>query len=146
MSDLSAEFTGLGPTLQGIQIANISYADDVALLSESATELNLMLQILENYCKENGLIINTEKTKVMVFGKGPIPLNSKTFLLQGMQLEIVNEFRYLGVIFTPHLTFSKHVQNIIAKAKSRIGVLFARAPVKEVHLDLAKQLFQCYVQ
>ena len=146
VSDLSADLEGFGPTLQGIQIGNLSYADDVALLAESAMELNQMLKRLERYCEENGLIINTEKTKVMVFGYGPIPLDSKTFHLQGVQLEIVNEFKYLGVIFTPQLTFTKHLEGIIARAKSRIGVVFANSPVKEVNLDLAKQLFQCYVQ
>ena len=103
-----------------------------------------MLKRLEIYCESNGLIINTEKTKVMVYG--PIPPNSKTFLLQGVQLEIVNEFKYLGVIFSPQLTFTKHVESIVARAKARIGVLFANSPVKEVNLNLAKQLFQCYVQ
>ena len=32
------------------------------------------------------------------------------------------------------------------KAKSKIGMIFAKTPVKEVGLDLALQLFDCYVK
>ena len=32
------------------------------------------------------------------------------------------------------------------KAKSKIGVIFARTPVNDVDLELALKLFQCYVQ
>lgn len=82
----------------------------------------------------------------MVFRYGKIPDQCKTFLLQGKQLEIVSEFRYLGTIFTPQLTYSKHVENLIVKAKSKIGVIFARTPIKDVDIELAMKLFECYVQ
>ena len=41
---------------------------------------------------------------------------------------------------------NKHIESLIKRAKSKIGVLFARTPVNEVDLDLAMKLFQCYVQ
>ena len=107
LADLPLEFVNFGPSIQGIQIPCLSYADDVALIAESATELKMMLQRLEDYCKENGLIINTKKTQIIIFCKGgydKIPEGAKTFLLQGVQLELVKRFKYLGIIFTPQLT------------------------------------------
>ena len=70
----------------------------------------------------------------------------KIFLLEGKQLEIVEEFKYLGTIFTPTLTFTKHVKSLITRAKGKISVIFARTPINEVNLDLAMKLFRCYVQ
>ena len=67
------------------------------------------------------------------------------FELNGNNLEIVNKFKYLGTFFTPQLSFSLQAEYLITKARSKIGLLFARTPIREVSLDLAIKLFQCYV-
>ena len=81
----------------------------------------------------------------MIFRYGPIPREAK-FKISGEEIEIVNSFRYLGVIFTSQLKYYEHVDRIVIKAKSKIGMIFAKTPVKEAGLDLALQLFDCYVK
>ena len=46
------------------------YADDIILFANEKENLQLSLNILENYCKRWKLKVNTQKTKVMVFRKG----------------------------------------------------------------------------
>ena len=46
------------------------YADDIAFFSESAEGLQKGLHIFKGYCDKWKLIINTSKTKIMVFRKG----------------------------------------------------------------------------
>ena len=147
LADLAPELEKekYGPKLQKERIAILSYADACVLLSESMTELKEMLRRLEEYCETNMLIINTKKTKIMIFRYGPIPREAK-FKILGEEIEIVNSFRYLGVIFTSQLKYYEHVDRIVIKAKSKIGMIFAKTPVKEVGLDLALQLFDCYVK
>ena len=103
-----------------------------------------MLDILGGYCNKNELVINTKKTKILVFRKGGRNPNI-TFKIQNGSIETVSEYKYLVIIFTPQLTFTKHVESLIARAKAKIGYMFARTPVKEVSLDLAKRLFNCYI-
>ena len=69
LADLAPELEKekYGPMLQKEKIAILSYADDCVLLSESITELKEMLRRLEEYCETNVLIINTKKTKIMIF-------------------------------------------------------------------------------
>ena len=45
------------------------YADDILLFANDKENLQLSLNILENYCKMWKLKVNTKKTKVMVFRK-----------------------------------------------------------------------------
>ena len=52
---------------------------------------------------------------------------------------------YLGTTFIPRLVYSANVKSMITKAKAKIGMLFAKTPVNEVSLELAKGLFNCYV-
>jgi len=91
----------------------------------------------------NGLLINTGKTKVLVFHKGR--LTKSTFRIDKRDIEIVNSFTYLGFTFTPQLKFSKHLQNVTAKAASKSGVLFAKLKPLDISLDIAIDLFNCYI-
>jgi len=68
-----------------------------------------------------------------------------SFSLDNQPLEVVNEFVYLGFTFTTQLSFTKHVEKIIAKANSRCGVLASKLPLKDLPIDLVLRIFNCYV-
>ena len=70
------------------------------MFSESETGLQRLLNVLEGYCKENELVINTKKTKCMIFNSSG-RLLLRPFFLNGVQLECVRCYKYLGFIITP---------------------------------------------
>ena len=76
------------------------YADDIIIFSNTAEELQQSLDLLLEYCHKWKLTINVSKTKVMVFRKGGILPQNMTFYYNGQKLEIVKEFKYLGLVFT----------------------------------------------
>ena len=43
------------------------YADDGALVAESPEDLQLMLEILKSFCSKWRLLVNVDKTEIMVF-------------------------------------------------------------------------------
>jgi retron-type reverse transcriptase len=45
----------------------LMYADDIVLLSESASGLQNSLNALKGYCSNWGLNVNQKKTKIMIF-------------------------------------------------------------------------------
>ena len=51
------------------------YADDTALVAESAKDLQYALNTFKIYCTTWKLTVNISKTKVIVFGKGRMPKN-----------------------------------------------------------------------
>ena len=69
-------------------------------MSETKEGLDALLKILEVYCGENHLLINTKKTKCMVFNKSG-RLISRPFCLDGTKLEMVRSYKYLGFVLTP---------------------------------------------
>lgn len=82
---------------------NLSYADDMVLLSPSATGLRKLVSICEKYAAEHHLMYNVKKSEIMIFksGKGPehpLPIN-----LCGAALNVVNSFKYLGHIIKDNL-------------------------------------------
>ena len=107
--------------------------------------MNCIIQKLEKYCEENQLTINTNKTKILIFRKGPNLPKDLKFFINGKEIEKVNKFKYLGVVFTPQLKYYAHIDHVVPRAKSQIGMLFANTPIKEVKIGLAMKLFNCYV-
>ena len=67
----------------------IIWADDILLLSKSEVGLSNMLNTLKLYTEKNGMSINVDKTKVMVFNKNedilenPFPMEKTKLTLQG---------------------------------------------------------------
>lgn len=111
------------PELQGISldhttlIRGLLYADDYVLMATTPRQLNLLLKALYEYCALNHLTINTSKSKVMVFRKGGGLPNDLKFRIGNAVLEIVNEYKYLGVWFTPTGSFSRNCQEVCARAE-----------------------------
>jgi len=90
---------GAATALDSVQIPHCDYTDDIALTSNTAVNLQLQLNKFYDYSLFKGLKLNTDTTKVMVFfsrGNSAIP----TFTYDGTPLEIVTDFKYLGLTLT----------------------------------------------
>lgn len=96
--------TRAGCRIGDVSVNNLSYADDMVLLSPSANGLRRLVAICEKYAAEHYLTYNVKKSEVMIFrcGKGPdniLPIN-----LCGTALSIVHKFKYLGHIIRDDLS------------------------------------------
>ena len=74
-----------------------------------------MLTLLQNYCNENEIKINTEKTKCMTFTKSG-QLIRRAFFLDGAQLENVRSYKYLGFVLTPCGEVNTGIKNLRDRA------------------------------
>jgi hypothetical protein len=76
------------------------YADDIVIIAESLDDLQKGMDILKDYCERWKLTVNINKTKVMIFRKGGrLPRNIRV-MYNGSEIEIVNKFTYLGIVFS----------------------------------------------
>ena len=80
----------------------ILYADDTVLLSDSQKELELF----EQYCTKWKLTVNTLKTKIIIFGSR-IVNNLPIFTYGNKEIEIVNEYKYLGLYLSKTCSYKK---------------------------------------
>ena len=96
------------------------YADDIVIFSKNAEELQVGLDVLVNYCNRWKLKVNVDKTKIMVFRKGGVLPRNLKFYYNDQQLEIVNKFRYLGVVFTAGGSFSECQNTLAGQAQKAI--------------------------
>ena len=102
LRDLAKKFDAMEDKvmIEDVGINSLFWADDLILLAETKEGLDQLLKTLEEYCKENHLMINTKKTKCMIFNKTG-RLISRSFYLNGVKLEMVRSYKYLGFVVTP---------------------------------------------
>ena len=104
------------------------YADDTVLYVANKNfdvSVQLMQQDIDsisNWCRVNGIMANTDKTKVMVFGtkqsleKVP-PFEIK---LHGASLQTASSYKYLGVTMDSQLSYNLHVNKIVATISGKL--------------------------
>ena len=85
-----------GISLPECGLSDPVYADDVALLGESAAQLAAFVDCFEEEASILGLNISWQKTKVQNLGSGTSLIGS--IVVGGHQVEDVTQFTYLGSI------------------------------------------------
>ena len=85
------------------------------LLADSEIALQRLLDSFHNYCSTWKLTVNINKTKVVVFGAKKTDIME--FRLSGKIVEIVDRYKYLGVIFSGSRSFLNCRKHIVEQAK-----------------------------
>ena len=84
--------------LNGMSVNYLLYADDIVLLAKDETELQKSVKGIESFCRDWGLTVNTDKSKVLVFNR-PGKLVKTNILYNNTTLENVCNYKYLGLLF-----------------------------------------------
>ena len=107
--------------LDSVKIPHCDYADDIALTSNTAGNLQLQLNKFYDYTRFKGLKLSTYKTKVMVFfSRGNFAIS--TFTYDGTSQELVTEFKSLGITLRDGsmLTAAKKMADNFKSAIARV--------------------------
>ncbi|XP_050561669.1 uncharacterized protein LOC126912652 [Spodoptera frugiperda] len=137
--------TNIGCSIDGVCMNNISYADDMVLLSPSIAALRKLLRICESYAEAHGLTYNAKKSEFMVFKAGTKNYSSvPPVTLCGIPLQRVQQFKYLGHWVSDDLSDNLDIERERRALAVRCNMLtrrFARCtgPVKVT-------LFKAYCQ
>lgn len=112
---------GGGVRVGETRINILMYADDIVLMSENPTQLQMMINKLENYCKTWQLEVNLSKSQIMIMkeGGGPMCSNEK-WTYGATRIQTVREYRYLGLILTPSLNMKKNFDEKVSSGKFKI--------------------------
>ncbi|EYC11015.1 hypothetical protein Y032_0053g2428 [Ancylostoma ceylanicum] len=95
-----------GVSVNGNQLTNLRFADDVVLIAKSAQELQAMITELDNHSIGCGLKISGTKTKILT--EAPTVIT-----LRGTCIENVEAFVYLGQKITLHRNHYQEIQRRI---------------------------------
>ena len=117
------------------------YADDTAILAESKEEMQKSLQMLEHYCNIWGLQINVQKTKVLIFSRGKTR-NIPKFTFRGEDVEVVFQYKYLGITFSHNNKFNIAIKERATLARRAMFSLIKKCRNLCLPLDIQLELFE----
>jgi len=106
-----------GFQLGGRLINNLRYADDAVVITTSPEDLQELVNRVSAASEKIGLLINSDKTKVMISGTNEINRPTK-ISLNGEDLEEVESFVYLGSIFTMDVSCTSDIRKRLAMGRS----------------------------
>ena len=97
------------------------YADDIVIFfSETSDGLQRGLNILSDYCEKWKLVVNTDKTKIVIFRKGGNLPRNLDFMFDGNIIEIVKKNVYLTITFTAGRSFNETHKTLSGQALKAI--------------------------
>ena len=124
-----------------LKLLVLLYADDTALVSDSAEGLQKGLDALASYCTTWKLQVNVSKTKVMIFERGKSKTNKPSFRYANKEVEIVNSYKYLGVTFSWNGHFNTAIRCIKDQGSRAMYSLLRRGRKLGLPKDIMFDLF-----
>ena len=104
--------------------------------------MQLALDRLQQWCSDWQLQINTSKCHVLHLGKNNN--NYYSYYLNGFKVGVADAVTDLGVNIDRTLKYDKHINNIVGRAYSRVGILFKGFASRSV--QVLRQAYITYVR
>ena len=114
------------------------YADDTSLLEPLCTftfdlknnkalsdAINVELNLIFEWLALNKLSLNVKKTKMVIFHYKQTNINNMIPKLEinGIPIERVKQFNFLGIILDEHMTWKSHIKKVACKISRTIYTL-----------------------
>jgi len=129
-----------GIQLNDERISLLLYADDIVLLAENESDIQSMLNVVHEWCTKWSMQLNTSKTKIVHFRPPSVARSSFQFMCGKNAIDVVADYKYLGLIFTEHLDYSIMAKLVAASASRALGLLIAKS---KAHGGMP---FNCYTK
>ena len=125
------------PNIMTKNITLVQYADDICIWMKVNLKKNTNkrtanyirgiyqkeLDKISQYMSENGLVLSSEKTHMMLFNSGANPDNIPHFVIDGVHIQYKQSVKFLGVFLTCKLTWNVHLEHILTKARKSLNFL-----------------------
>ncbi|UYV78012.1 hypothetical protein LAZ67_15003191 [Cordylochernes scorpioides] len=99
----------------------LMYADDIAIIGESKINLQIKINLLKSYLDKNKLVLNENKSKIIVFRNGGRPARHENWYWGDTPLTVASNITYLGYPFTSTINSKKVALFYKAKANTAIN-------------------------
>ena len=110
----------------------VLYADNLLLFrpisqQEDFATLQRDIMAIEQWVLDNHLTFNTSKCSYMILSRKRFPTTPlHPLMLNGLHLNEVECFKYLGVLLSSDLSWTPHITSVCSKAKQILGLLYRR--------------------
>ncbi|UYV67050.1 hypothetical protein LAZ67_4003762, partial [Cordylochernes scorpioides] len=125
----------------------LMYADDIAIIGESKINLQIKINLLKSYLDKNKLVLNENKSKIIVFRNGGRPARHENWYWGDTPLTVASNITYLGYPFTSTINSKKVALFYKAKANTAINATIRLIKKEKINsLKVALNLFDSVIK
>ena len=122
MNDLCSDFLNTNniytTKISDLAVPCLFWANDLVLILESKEGLQQHLNVSEKYCKDWKLIVNTDKTQVVIFNKNGKLIEKEKVLYKKQGIDSVKDYKYLEIWLDCNGKFSRAMNELAKKYRS----------------------------
>lgn len=105
-----------GLALSSERVWTIAYEDDILVLAKNRVALLGMMDTLGRFLRKRDLILNADKSKIVVFNKESREKMEK-WKWKNKDIQEVIEFKYLDFTFNKEGSYKDHIKGLLRKGK-----------------------------
>ena len=122
-------------------LSQLLFADDTALVAESAEQLQCLVREFGRVCERRKLRVNVDKSKIMCVGVNVDP-SLCNIRLNGERLEVVNSFKYLGSCFSSDGGVKEDVSMRLGEGMRAFGAMKRVWSGRSVTVRVKRELYE----
>ena len=148
LNDLAQEINQLniGIWAGDVQLYILMYADDIVIMAENENNLQIMLDYIKEWCRKWRMVVNEDKTKVMHFRNSRSQTTEYVFKYGEEKLEIVRQYKYLGVILDEFLKFEETANTLAGAGGRALGSIISKfRSFRNIGFDTFTKMFNTNV-
>ena len=105
------------------KVSLLLYADDLVLLSENENDMQILLDTLSAWCRDNKLQVNENKSNIIHFRTPSVQRTSFKFSCCEKVLSVTNQYNYLGLLLTEFLDLNIMASAVAKSASRALGLV-----------------------
>ena len=133
-----------GITIHGLNVNNLRYADDTALIADDKDNLQKVVDKVKEVSSKAGLDMNVKKTKTMITSRKP-ENKSIDIIVNNEVLQQVEKFIYLGTEINQDAKSDKEIIRRSSIAKEKFSKIAHLLTSKKLKLSTKIRIVMCYV-
>ena len=133
-----------GITIHGLNINNLRYADDTALIADDKDKLQDIVTIVQKESSKAGLEMNVKKTKTMLIARD-VENKKVEIKVNNEILQQVDKFIYLGTEIREDIKTEKEIERRSNIAKEKFFKMSKIFTTKRLKLKTKLNILKCYI-
>ena len=129
----------------GSKLSSLLYADDLVILSQTATGLQNAIDLLSEFCHSWKLVVNLKKIKVVIFQKKMRQAQKYQFFIDQQSIDVVPEYTYLGMKITSNGSFRAGIDLLKEISSYALEAIQKKFKLSSLSLDIANKIFDAII-
>ncbi len=134
------------PDIMNTKVPCLLWADDIVLMSKSEQGLKNSIRELEEYCKNWRMIINTDKTKIVIFNKTGKMIKNNGFEINKNSLKVTKSYKYLGFQLDNNGNFNGTVEDLANRAKRALYSIYKLSTINYISVETMINVFNATIK